>query len=274
MSFLTTQPEALTYAAGKLQTLGSALADENTAAAVPTTNLAPAGADEVSGMQATLFAAYGSLYQSVSAQATAIHELFVNTLGTSADSYAATEAANSIAAASPLSALSGISNAVPAQILPDVLSGGLANIVNIGFGNWGSAASDLLGLAGGGLLPADEGSLGDIAGDAAGLGANLTGTVRPGGGNPGAGPIAACVGQATAVGRLSVPPAWAAGPAAPAVARGAATLAGWTAPAPHGAAVTAVPAGMPSVAASGKAGGLGAPRYGVKPTVMGRPAGV
>jgi len=274
MSFLTTHPEALTYAAGKLQTLGSALADESTAVAVPTTGVAPAGADEVSALQAAVFAAYGNLYQSVSAQATAIHELFVNTLGTSAASYAATEAANSIAAASPLSAISGTTNAVPAQILPDVLSGGLANIVNIGAGNWGSAASDLLGLAGGGLLPAEEGSLGDLAGDAAGLGANLAGSVHPAPVGLGGFPTAAGLGRAAAVGRLSVPPAWAAGPAAPTVGPGAATLAGWTAPPPHGAPVTAVPAGMPSVAASGKAGGLGAPRYGVKPTVMGRPAGV
>ena len=32
--------------------------------------------------------------------------------------------------------------------------------------------------------------------------------------------------------------------------------------------------GSGSFGASGRAGGLGAPRYGVKPTVMGRPAGV
>ncbi|EUA50581.1 polymorphic PE/PPE family protein [Mycobacterium xenopi 3993] len=33
-----------------------------------------------------------------------------------------------------------------------------------------------------------------------------------------------------------------------------------------------VPAGMPSVASAGKTAGFGAPRYGVKPTVMPRPA--
>jgi len=38
------------------------------------------------------------MYQAVSAQGTAIREMFVNTLGTSAGSYAATEAANAIAA--------------------------------------------------------------------------------------------------------------------------------------------------------------------------------
>ncbi|WP_373196926.1 PE domain-containing protein, partial [Mycobacterium marinum] len=37
-------------------------------------------------------------YQAVSAQAAAIHEMFVNTLATSSGSYAATEAANAAAA--------------------------------------------------------------------------------------------------------------------------------------------------------------------------------
>ena len=44
------------------------------------------------------FVAHAQLYQAVSAQAAAIHESFVNTLGTSAGSYAATEAANAAAA--------------------------------------------------------------------------------------------------------------------------------------------------------------------------------
>jgi hypothetical protein len=38
------------------------------------------------------------MYQAVSAQAAAIHEMFVHTLSISAGSYAATEAANVIAA--------------------------------------------------------------------------------------------------------------------------------------------------------------------------------
>jgi hypothetical protein len=38
------------------------------------------------------------MYQAISTQAEAIHQQFVSTLGTSATSYAATEAANVIAA--------------------------------------------------------------------------------------------------------------------------------------------------------------------------------
>jgi PE family len=98
MSFVTTQPELLTAAAGDLQGIGSAMAAENAAAVAPTTGVVPAAADEVSALTAAQFAAHATVYQAISAQATAIHEMFVNTLGISAGSYAATEAANAIAA--------------------------------------------------------------------------------------------------------------------------------------------------------------------------------
>jgi hypothetical protein len=57
----------------------------------------PAAADEVSALTAAQFAAHGQMYQAVSAQAAAIHEMFVNTLSTSSGSYAVTEAANAAA---------------------------------------------------------------------------------------------------------------------------------------------------------------------------------
>ena len=49
------------------------------------------------------------------------------------------------------------------------------------------------------------------------------------------------------------------------------STAAWTALAPQSTPVTTMPAGMPAVATAGKAAGYGAPRYGAKPTVMGRP---
>src|SRR5271169_6499421 len=94
MSFVTTHPEMLALAAGALQGIGSEMAAGNMAAAAPTTGVVPAAADEVSALTAAQFAAHASLYQEVSAQATAIHELFVSTLATSAGSYEAAEAAN------------------------------------------------------------------------------------------------------------------------------------------------------------------------------------
>jgi hypothetical protein len=57
----------------------------------------PAAADEVSALTAAQFAAHAQMFQAVSAQAQAIHEMFVNTLRTSAGSYAFTEAANAVA---------------------------------------------------------------------------------------------------------------------------------------------------------------------------------
>ncbi len=98
MSFVTTQPEALSAAAANLTGIGSAVAAQNAAAAAPTTGVVPAAADEVSALTAAQFAAHAQMYQAVSAQAQAIHEMFVSTLGTSAGCYAATEAANAIAA--------------------------------------------------------------------------------------------------------------------------------------------------------------------------------
>ncbi|GAA45501.1 type VII secretion system ESX-5 target PE18 [Mycobacterium tuberculosis] len=98
MSFVTTQPEALAAAAGSLQGIGSALNAQNAAAATPTTGVVPAATDEVSALTAAQFAAHAQIYQAVSAQAAAIHEMFVNTLQMSSGSYAATEAANAAAA--------------------------------------------------------------------------------------------------------------------------------------------------------------------------------
>jgi len=94
MSFVTTHPEALSAAAGSLQGIGSGVNAKNAAAAGPTTGVVPVAADEVSALTAAQFVAHAQLYQAVSAQAAAIHDMFVNTLGTSAGSYAATEAAN------------------------------------------------------------------------------------------------------------------------------------------------------------------------------------
>jgi hypothetical protein len=98
MTFVTTQPEMLTAAAGQLQEIGVSMAAQNAAAATPTVGVVPAAADEVSALTATQFSTHATTYQSVTAQAAAIHEMFVRLLGASAGSYATTEAANAIAA--------------------------------------------------------------------------------------------------------------------------------------------------------------------------------
>ena len=77
MSFVTTQPEALSSAATALGGIGSSFSAQNAAAAAPTTGVVPAAADEVSALTAAQFAAHAQLYQAVAAQAAAIHEQFV-----------------------------------------------------------------------------------------------------------------------------------------------------------------------------------------------------
>jgi len=98
MSFVVTQPETLAAAAGNLQGIGSAVSAESAAAFAPTTSVTPAAADEVSALTAARFVAHAQMYQAMSAQATAIHDVFVTTLAAGADSYAVTETANAIAA--------------------------------------------------------------------------------------------------------------------------------------------------------------------------------
>ena len=66
MSFVTTQPEALSAAATSLQGIGAGLNAQNAAAAAPTTGVVPAAADEVSALTAAQFAAHAQLYQAVS----------------------------------------------------------------------------------------------------------------------------------------------------------------------------------------------------------------
>ncbi len=98
MAFVTTQPESLAAAASHLRQIGSTLAAQHAATAAPMSGVVPAAADEVSYVTAARFAAHAQMFQAMSAQAAAMHQMFVAILETSAGSYAATEAANAAAA--------------------------------------------------------------------------------------------------------------------------------------------------------------------------------
>ena len=74
---------------------------QNAAVAAPTTGVVLVAADEVSALTAAQFAPHAQMYQAVSAQSAAIHQMFVNSLGTSAGSHAATVAANARRAEQP-----------------------------------------------------------------------------------------------------------------------------------------------------------------------------
>ena len=296
MPGLTTLPEELLAAQAALQGILSNLAAQNAGAAGATTVIAPAASDPISAQQAAIFSTYGTTYQQIAAEAQALQEQYANNLGVSSNSYSTTEATN--AAQNVLSNSSLISNASsaadpasnPLDILqyllggtgnystglggPFSLSGNTANLFNIGGGNWASAGSDLLGLAGGGLL---DTSVSDAAAgaDLAGTTAPVVGPVGVGGvGGMGAMPMAAGIGQATMVGKLSVPPSWA-GTVTPVAGTSAAPLetVGWTGAAPQAGPGAIIP-GMPGMGAARNSAGFGAPRYGVKPIVMPKPTAV
>lgn len=61
MSFVVAAPEALVAAATDMSSVGAALSAANTAAAVSTTGLLTAGADEVSTEIAAVFSAHAQL---------------------------------------------------------------------------------------------------------------------------------------------------------------------------------------------------------------------
>lgn len=280
MPFVITQPEALSAAASALEHLGTSMAAQNAAAAPSTTDIVPAAADPVSALQATQFSAYGKLYQSVGAQATAINQMLVRTLDASAGSYGQTEAANQTATGSAslsglLGSLTGGSGATPGAALSAAVStpgsaGGTAVFAINGSQNFASAGSDLIAMASIGTLPGFGAptSGGSTAGMAAGLPGPVLATAS--GGGLGAAPVSAGMGQASSIGGLTVPSAW----ATPEVGPATATLAsaGSASAVPHAASGTTVPAGVPSMASAGRGGRrFGAPIYGVKPTVMPKP---
>jgi len=96
MSYLFTQPQALTTAASDLAGIGSAISAATSAAATPTTGVLAAGADEISAAMALIFGAHGQRYQAMSAQACALHRQIVQTLNANGGAYASAEAANAL----------------------------------------------------------------------------------------------------------------------------------------------------------------------------------
>lgn len=299
MAFVNTQPAAIAAAATQLEGIGNSFAAESAGAATSTTDVVPAASDEVSILQAGVFSTYGQLYQSVSAQAQAIHQQFVQLLNQSSGSYQETEAANQAGAAanslsnatsgassaagtaatSPVESLANFINGVSSALSGSFFGSNIGNLTNVQVGNWASAGSDLIGLGGGGLLTAMSGPA-TAGSDIGGLGSALAGNVAPtagiggmgmgGAGAMGAAPVLAAAGQGSSIGALSVPPTWAGGAGIPAASTPV-TLASqsWASPPPATGGMSNGIAGMPAVANGGRGGSsFGAPRYGVKPKVM------
>jgi hypothetical protein len=121
MSYLLAAPEFLASTATDLAGIASALSAAHAAAAAPTVALAPAAVDEVSGSISHLFSGYAQAFQGLAGKAAAFHDQFVQTLRTSAHSYAGAEAAAAVSlqhSVSSASTMPGLLADVAALLVP------------------------------------------------------------------------------------------------------------------------------------------------------------
>ena len=237
MSLVNTQPAAISAAATQLEGIGNSFAAESAAAATSTTDVVPAASDEVSILQAGVFSTYGQLYQSVSAQAQAIHQQFTNLLNQSSRLLPGDRVGQpgrgrrKLAVGRDVGRLVGRVARPPDRQLAQhpqqsavsgsILNSNISNLGNIQVGNCASAGSDLIGMGGGGLLTALAGPA-TAGADIGGLGSRPGRQRRPrsggigGAGAMGAAPVLAAAGEGSSIGALSVPPSWAGGAGIPA----------------------------------------------------------
>ncbi|MGO9509232.1 MAG: PE family protein [Mycobacterium sp.] len=147
MSFVSVVPEAVSSAAGNLESIGSTLNVANNAAAAPTAGLVPVAADQVSAAVTAAFAQHAQDYQFIGAQVAAFHSQFVNTLNTGLGQYVDTEAANAQQAAAsavngPVQALLGHPLASPGGAgTPDAPADPSITVLNSPFGPVSPAAT-------------------------------------------------------------------------------------------------------------------------------------
>lgn len=163
MSFVIAAPEAVEAAAGDLAEIRASLADVAASVAGPTTELAPAAADEISAAISAMFGDFGQKFQWLSAQAQAFHAEFISLINAGAGAYASTEIANAEQAlAHVVSAPGGVAGAAQGVSAAGLL-GGL-----LGGGTSGGLLGGLTGGTGG--LLGGLGSLGGVLGPLGNLG--------------------------------------------------------------------------------------------------------
>ncbi|WP_151081037.1 PE family protein, partial [Mycobacterium tuberculosis] len=180
MSYVIATPEMMATAAFDLARIGSQVSAASAVAAMPTTEVVAAGADEVSAGIAALFSAHAQEYQALSAQAAAFHDQFVHTLTAAARWYTATEIANAAA----MRVVLGAVNAPTQTLLGRPLIGDGAHGTAPGqpggaggllFGNGGNGAAGAVGQVGG------AGGGGGIGGFAVNVGNGVGGLGGQGG---------------------------------------------------------------------------------------------
>jgi PE family len=171
MSFVVAVPDALGTTATDLAGIGATLSAANASAATQTTAVLAAAEDVVSASIASLFSAHGQDFQSLSAQAAAFHDQFVQALTAGSGACAAAETAN----ASPLQSLVDAINASVQAATGRPLVGNGANGAP-GTGAAGGPGGWLLGNGGaGGSGVAGAGGHGGAGGNAGLYGAGGAG---------------------------------------------------------------------------------------------------
>jgi hypothetical protein len=151
MSYVFASPEWVAAAASDLASIGSTINAASSAAAMPTSAVMAAGADDVSAIIAALFGAHAQAYQALSAQAAMFHEQFVQLMSSGANLYAGAEAAN----ATPMQQ-GASSDVAVATAAAQSMNSGAANRVGPAVGAarsgaslFGTPAATALGPAGG-----------------------------------------------------------------------------------------------------------------------------
>jgi broad specificity phosphatase PhoE len=125
MSSVLVAPDFLQAAAADVAQIGSAVSAGNLAAALPTTQIAAAGGDEISAAIAALFGSYGREFQATAARLGIYSADFVRTLSAAAGSYADEEAT----IATSLQSMLGAANA-PGALHGNALLGGAAPLLS------------------------------------------------------------------------------------------------------------------------------------------------
>ena len=95
--FVTALPAGLDSAASGLGSIGTMVAAGNAAGAAPTLGVLPPAAEPASVLLAAAFGTHAGVYQVTQAIGSAIHAMFVATMGASSAAYAGAEALNTVA---------------------------------------------------------------------------------------------------------------------------------------------------------------------------------
>lgn len=187
MTFVLADPELVVAAASDIAGVRSIVSAAN-AAAVGTTGLAAAAADEVSTAIAALFGAHGQDYRAVSGQLEAFHARFMQAVGVAAGAYASAETANGSLLEALEQQLLNLVNA-PTQFLlgrPLIGDGADATVA----GTRGSDGGLLLGSGGRGAAgrtgqPGGAGGNAGLLGNGGAGGTGGAGAIGGAGGNAG-----------------------------------------------------------------------------------------